>query len=144
LSVGLSICTLYAAVMACRKQPPKDLTGIHQRDDAYQVRVSAGYDPLTGRQLTLSRLADTEGAVVLVRDRLRAQVRDNTAARTNVTLGYLLDEWLSWNRQRGSQRGAHPRPPDHSLRYCSKAARARAETVLPALSGVHGSSLARS
>jgi integrase len=43
----------------------------------------------------LSGSAETEEAAVLVRDRLREQVRDNTAARTNVTLGYLLDERLS-------------------------------------------------
>jgi hypothetical protein len=43
----------------------------------------------------LSDSADTEDAAILVRDRLREQVRDNTAAWTNVTLGYLLDEWLS-------------------------------------------------
>ena len=32
---------------------------------------------------------------ILIRDQLRQQVRDNTAAWPNVTLGYLLDEWLS-------------------------------------------------
>ncbi len=30
-----------------------------------------------------------------LRDKLRRQVQDATAARTNVTLGYLLDEWLT-------------------------------------------------
>ncbi|MGH4007636.1 MAG: hypothetical protein ACRDTH_05625 [Pseudonocardiaceae bacterium] len=50
---------------------------------------------MTGRQLMFSGSADTEDAAIVLRDRLRAQVRDNTAARTNVTLGYLLDEWLS-------------------------------------------------
>jgi integrase len=81
--------------MARRKQLPKDLTGIRQRGATYQVRVSAGYDPVTDRQLTLSGSADTEDAAIVIRDQLRQQVRDNTAARTNVTLGYLLDEWLS-------------------------------------------------
>ncbi|MFY9808609.1 MAG: site-specific integrase, partial [Pseudonocardiaceae bacterium] len=64
--------------MARRKQPPKDLTGIRQRGGTYQIRVSAGYDPVTGRQLMLSDSADTEDAAVLIRDRLREQVRDNT------------------------------------------------------------------
>ena len=80
--------------MARRKQAPKDLTGIRQRGSTYQVRISGGYDPVTGRQLMLSGSADTEDAAVLARDRLRGQVRDNMAARTNVTLGYLLNEWL--------------------------------------------------
>ena len=80
--------------MARRKQGPKDLTGIRQRGSTYQVRVSAGLDPVTGRQLMLSGSADTEDAAIVIRDRLRQQVRDNTAARTNVTLSYLLDEWV--------------------------------------------------
>jgi integrase len=78
-----------------RKQAPKDFTGIRQRGSTYQIRVSAGYDPVTGRQLFLSGSADTEDAAIVIRDRLRAQVRENTAARTNVTLSYLLDQWLS-------------------------------------------------
>ncbi len=96
--------------MARRKQPPKDLTGIRQRGGTYQVRVSAGYDPVTGRQLMLSGSADAEDAAVLVRDRLRAQVRDNTAARTNVTLGYLLDEWLSGHQVEETTRASYRNP----------------------------------
>ncbi|MGH3870975.1 MAG: hypothetical protein ACRDSR_05585 [Pseudonocardiaceae bacterium] len=42
MSIGLSIIALYAAVMARRKQPPKDLIGIRQRGGTYQIRVSAG------------------------------------------------------------------------------------------------------
>lgn len=62
--------------MAGRKQAPKDLTGIRQRGDTYQVLVSAGYDPVTGRQLMLSGSADSEDAAIVVRDQLRQQVRD--------------------------------------------------------------------
>src|SRR3981081_4493976 len=93
--------------MARRKQPPKDLTGIRQRGGTYQIRVSSGYDPITGRQLMLSDSADTEDAAVLIRDRLREQVRDNTAARTNVTLGYLLDEWLSGHQVEETTRATY-------------------------------------
>jgi hypothetical protein len=35
--------------------------------------------------LFLTGSADTEDAAIVLRDRLRGQVRDNTAARTNVT-----------------------------------------------------------
>jgi hypothetical protein len=94
LFIGLSITALYAAVMTRRKQPPKDLTGIRQRVGTYQIRISAGYDPVTGRQLMLSGSADTEDSAIVIRDRLRQQVRDDTAARTNVTFSYLLDTWL--------------------------------------------------
>jgi integrase len=93
--------------MARRKQPTKDLTGIRQRGGTYQIRVSAGYDPVTGRQLMLSDSADTEDAAVLIRDRLREQVRDNTAARTNVTLGYLLDDWLSGHEVEETTRASY-------------------------------------
>ncbi|HEY3690779.1 MAG TPA: hypothetical protein VGL46_10790 [Pseudonocardiaceae bacterium] len=81
--------------MTRRKLAPKDLTGIRQRGSTYQIRVSGGYDPVTGRQLFHSGSADTEDAAIVFRDRLRQQVQDATAARTNVTLGYLLDEWLA-------------------------------------------------
>jgi integrase len=50
---------------------------------------------VTGRQLFLNGSADTEDAAIVLRDQLRWQVQDATAARTNVTLGYLLDEWLA-------------------------------------------------
>jgi hypothetical protein len=93
--------------MTRRKQPPKDLTGIRQRGGTYQVRVSAGYDAVTGRQLMLSGSADTEEAAIVIRDQLRQQVRDNTAARTNVTLGYLLDEWLSGHQVEETTRDSY-------------------------------------
>ncbi|MDQ3763525.1 MAG: site-specific integrase [Actinomycetota bacterium] len=93
--------------MARRKQPPKDLTGIRRRGGTFQVRVSAGLDPVTGRQLMLSGSANTEDAAILIRDRLRQQVRDNTAARTNVTLGYLLDEWLSGHQVEETTRASY-------------------------------------
>ncbi|MGH4012165.1 MAG: hypothetical protein ACRDTH_29065 [Pseudonocardiaceae bacterium] len=46
---------------------------------------------MTGRRLMLSGSADTEDAVIVRRDRQRAQLRDTTAARTNITPSYLLD-----------------------------------------------------
>jgi integrase len=107
LSIALSINALYAAVMTRRKQPPKDLTGIRQRGGTYQIRISAGYDPVTGRQLMLSDSADTEDAAIMIRDRLRQQVRDDTAARTNVTFSYLLDTWLSEHQVEDGTRASY-------------------------------------
>jgi integrase len=60
----------------------------------------------------LSGSADTEDAAVLVRDQLREQVRDNTAARTNVTLGYLLDEWLSGHQVEETTRASYRNPQE--------------------------------
>jgi integrase len=95
------------ARMTRRKQGPKDLTGIRQRGSTYQVRISGGYDPVTGRQLFLTGSADTEEAAIMLRDRLRQQVHDNTAAKTNVTLGYLLDEWLTGHQVEETTRASY-------------------------------------
>ncbi|MGB6163007.1 MAG: hypothetical protein WCF33_07040 [Pseudonocardiaceae bacterium] len=93
--------------MTRRKQPPKDLTGIRQRGGTYQIRISARYDPVTARQLFLTGSADTEDAATVLRDGLRAQVRDNTAVRTNVTLSYLLDEWLTGHQVEETTRASY-------------------------------------
>ncbi len=55
----------------------------------------------------LTGSADTEDAAIVIRDQLRQQVRDNTAARTNVTLGYLLDEWLSGHQVEETTRDSY-------------------------------------
>jgi len=62
---------------------------------------------VTGRQLVLSGSADTEDTAIVIRDRLRQQMRDNTAARTNVTLSYLLDEWLSEHQAEETTRDSY-------------------------------------
>lgn len=63
--------------------------------------------PGEGRQLFLTGSADTEDAAIVMRDQLRAQVRDNTAARTNVTLSYLLDEWLAGHQVEETTRASY-------------------------------------
>jgi hypothetical protein len=90
--------------MARRKQAPKDLTGIRQRGGTYQVRLFGGQDPVTGKQVMLTGSADDEDAAIKLRDTFRRQVAEATAARTSVTLGYLLD--LVASRPPG--RGDHP------------------------------------
>ena len=50
---------------------------------------------MTGKQVMLTDSAETEDAAIKLRDKFRQQVAEATAARTSVTLGYLLDEWLS-------------------------------------------------
>lgn len=60
-----------------------------------------------GRQLMLSGSADTEDAAVFVRDRVRQQVWSDTAARTNFTLGYLLDTWLSGHQVEDGTRASY-------------------------------------
>lgn len=81
--------------MARRKQAPKNLTGIRQRSGRYQIRLFGGHDPVTGKQVMLTGSAEDEDAAIKLRDKFRRQVAEATAARTSVTLGYLLDEWLA-------------------------------------------------
>ncbi|MEO7194976.1 MAG: hypothetical protein ABIZ05_09155 [Pseudonocardiaceae bacterium] len=81
--------------MARTKQSPKDLTGIRQRGGTYQVRLLGGQDPVTGKQVMLTGSAQDEDGAIKLRDKFRRQVAEATAARTSVTLGYLLDEWLA-------------------------------------------------
>ena len=80
--------------MATRKARSKDLTSIRQRGGSYQVRVFAGDDPVSGQKMYLTGSAPDEAGAVKLRDKFRAQVADATAARTNATLGYLIEEWL--------------------------------------------------
>jgi integrase len=77
------------------KQPPKDLTGIRRRGGTYQVRLFGGQDPVTGKQVMLTGSAEDEDGALKLRNKFRRQVAEATAARTSVTLGYLLDEWLA-------------------------------------------------
>lgn len=78
-----------------RRRAAKDLTGIRQRGGRYQVRIFGGHDPVTGKQVMLTGSAEDEAAAIKLRDKFRRQVADATAARTSVTLGYLLDQWLA-------------------------------------------------
>jgi hypothetical protein len=77
------------------KQAPKDLTGIRPREGRYQIRLFGGQDPVTGKQVMLTGSADDEDTAIKLRDKFRRQVAEATAARTSVTLGYLVDEWLA-------------------------------------------------
>src|SRR6188472_2631515 len=72
---------------------------VRVRGGSLQVRVFAGVDPVTGRDRYLSetvrgtdRAARREAEKAMVR--LQAEVDGRRSARTSVTLGYLLDEWL--------------------------------------------------
>ena len=84
-----------AAPATPRRLRAKDLRGIRQRGLSYQVRVFAGTDPLTGKDLYLTGSAQTERNAIRLRDRLRSEVAENRSTRTSGTLGHLLSEWLA-------------------------------------------------
>jgi len=67
---------------------------IRKRGNSYQVRVYAGVDPLTGRELRLVESAADETSAKRILNRLVAQVEEQEHARTRATLGAALDAWL--------------------------------------------------
>jgi hypothetical protein len=71
------------------------------------VRVFGGHDPVTGKQVMLTGSAEDEDEAIKLRDKFRRQVAEATAARTSVTLGYLLDEWLAGHQVEGTTRTSY-------------------------------------
>lgn len=93
--------------MAPRKRAAADLTGIRQRGGKFQVRIFGGIDPVTDKQVMLTGSADSQEAAVELRDRFRQQVRERTAVRSNVSLRYLLDEWLAGHQVEPTTRASY-------------------------------------
>ena len=58
----------------------------------------SGVDPVTGKKAYLSGSAPTEDKAIELRDRYQRDIDNNKAARTSVTVGFLLDEWLASHR----------------------------------------------
>ena len=65
-----------------------------------------GTDPVTGKQIMLTGSADSQTAAVELRDGFRKQVRDRTSVCTNVTLAFLLDEWLAGHQVEDTTRAS--------------------------------------
>ncbi|MFI6562758.1 hypothetical protein [Streptomyces sp. NPDC050534] len=60
----------------------------------FQVRVYAGRDPLTKKDIYLHEQADTEAEAEKARTKLLHQVDENRHPKTQVTMSFLLDRWL--------------------------------------------------
>jgi hypothetical protein len=60
-----------AAPTTHRRPRAKDLRGIRERGQSYQVRVFSGTDPLTGKEVYLTGSAQTEKEAIRLRNRLR-------------------------------------------------------------------------
>jgi integrase len=67
---------------------------IRKHGAGYQVRVSAGTDPVTGERLRLQGTARTSKEADKLLTKLLRQADAFRSARTSATLGYLLDRWL--------------------------------------------------
>ena len=82
------------ATKRTRRGHAKDLEGIRKRGRSFQVRVSGGIDPVTGRRLVLTGSAMDEDEAISLRDRFRRELTQRKSARTRTTLGHLIHEWL--------------------------------------------------
>ena len=133
--------------MARRKQAPKDLTGIRPRGGRYQIRLFGGQDPVTGKQVMLTGSAEDEDAAIKLRDKFRRHVSEATAARTSVTLGYLLDEWLAGHQVEETTRTSYrvaienflkPAVGDTSLTRLASPLPVRSSSSMPSCGSVGG------
>jgi hypothetical protein len=60
----------------------------------FQVRVYAGRDPLTKKDLYLHEQAETEAEAEKVRTKLLHQIDEQRHPKREVTSAFLLDRWL--------------------------------------------------
>ncbi|HZC72797.1 MAG TPA: hypothetical protein VE442_19025, partial [Jatrophihabitans sp.] len=82
---------------AAQERPKRGARGrgtVRKHGAGYQVRVPGGVDPVTGERLTLHGKAPTFKEAEKLRTKLLSEADSFRSARTNATLGYLLDRWL--------------------------------------------------
>lgn len=75
-----------------RKQRPRG--SVRLRGSSYNVRVYAGADPVTGKDIYLSESTLDAGDVERIQTRLQAQVDKQRSAATRATLDYVIENWL--------------------------------------------------
>jgi integrase len=81
-------------VESAQKTTKRSRGTIRKHRGGYQVRVSAGTDPVTGERLRLQGTAPTVKEAEKLRTKLLGEADTFRSARTNASLGYLLDRWL--------------------------------------------------
>jgi hypothetical protein len=81
-------------VESAQKTTKRSRGTIRKHRAGYQVRVSAGTDPVTGERLRLQGTAPTVKEAEKLRTKLLGEADTFRASRTNASLGYLLDRWL--------------------------------------------------
>lgn len=67
---------------------------IRPHGDGFQVRVYAGLDPLTKKELRLTEQAQDWTEAEKIRTRLLNQLDEQRHSKTQVTVAFLLDRWL--------------------------------------------------
>lgn len=76
--------------------PPKKRPrgSVRKRGNSYNIRVYAGVDPVTGDPSYVTESTTDEAQVEVIQTRLQAEVDRQRHARTNATLGYVIETWL--------------------------------------------------
>ncbi|GHI02343.1 hypothetical protein AQI88_13435 [Streptomyces cellostaticus] len=80
--------------MANTKSKRRQRGSIRPNGAGFQVRVYAGRDPLTKKDIYLHEQAETEVEAEKARTKLPHQVDENRHPKTQVTMSFLLDRWL--------------------------------------------------
>ncbi|WP_405916847.1 hypothetical protein [Streptomyces sp. NBC_00728] len=80
--------------MANTKSKRRQRGSIRPNGAGFQVRVYAGRDPLTKKDIYLHEQAETETGAEKARTKLLHQVDENRHPKTQVTMSFLLDRWL--------------------------------------------------
>jgi hypothetical protein len=83
-----------SSVEGAQKASRRSRGTVRKHRAGYQVRVSAGTDPVTGERLRLQGTAPTMREAERLRTKLLGEADTFRSARTNASLGYLLDRWL--------------------------------------------------
>lgn len=80
--------------MVTRRGAGRERGQVRTRGNSHQVRVYAGVDPVTGKDLYLAESTTDPKRIQEIRTRLLAEVDRQRSAATKATLAYVLDEWL--------------------------------------------------
>lgn len=80
--------------MANTKSKRRQRGSIRPNGAGFQVRVYAGRDPLTKKDIYLHEQVETETEAEKVRTKLLHQVDEKRHPKTQVTMSFLLDRWL--------------------------------------------------
>ena len=67
---------------------------IRKRGERYQVRVRAGLDPVTGKELVLTASAGTMDEAKEIRRRMLVQVDEQRHDKTKATCRAAMEKWL--------------------------------------------------
>ena len=92
MSPSLSPSTLPAVVKKVGRA--RERGHIRKRGNSYQVLMYAGIDPLTGRELRLNESTTDEAKAREILKRFRAQVDEQSHARTRGTFRAAMEAWL--------------------------------------------------